>query len=156
MNIYNGITGKYERVPDPQPAMPISPIPFGEAVRSSPSIEPGNLGNLSGLGNLGALSGLGNLAGSLGGLGNIGNIGKLFGRGGTGGSGGLGGLGGIGRLFGLGGGSGTGSGLGGLLSRINLSSFELEDIMLVAIFYLLYRESGDTDFLIMAGAMLFL
>ncbi len=50
----------------------------------------------------------------------------------------------------------TGGGLGGLLSKLNLSSIELDDILLAAAFYLFYRESGDAEFLLMAGALLFL
>ena len=47
-------------------------------------------------------------------------------------------------------------GLDGLLKRFNFSSLETEDLMLIGVFYLLYRESGDVEFLLMAGAMLFL
>lgn len=46
-----------------------------------------------------------------------------------------------------------GSGLGGLLSNLSPDKLELEDILLLLIFYLLYRESGDRDFLLMMGAM---
>lgn len=46
-----------------------------------------------------------------------------------------------------------GGGLGGLLSHLSPASLETEDILLLLIFYLLYRESGDKDFLIMMGAM---
>ena len=34
-------------------------------------------------------------------------------------------------------------GLDGLLKRFNFSSLETEDLMLIGVFYLLYRESGD-------------
>ena len=47
-------------------------------------------------------------------------------------------------------------GLDGLLKRFNFSSLETEDLLLIGVFYLLYRESGDVEFLLMAGAMLFL
>lgn len=47
-------------------------------------------------------------------------------------------------------------GLDGLLKRFNFASLETEDLMLIGVFYLLYRESGDVEFLLMAGAMLFL
>ena len=69
----------------------------------------------------------------------------------------LGGLGGI-----LGGHGGLGSilggrgGLGGILSKISRPNLEIEDLILVAVLYLLYRESGDIEFLLIAGAMLFL
>ncbi len=42
--------------------------------------------------------------------------------------------------------------LSGLLSHLSPDKLETEDILLL-IFYLLYRESGDKDFLIMMGAM---
>lgn len=47
-------------------------------------------------------------------------------------------------------------GLDGLLKRFNLASLETEDLMLIGIFYLLYRESGDVEFLLIAGALLFM
>ena len=46
-----------------------------------------------------------------------------------------------------------GGGLGGLLSHLSPTSLETEDILLLLIFYLLYRESGDKDFLIIMGAL---
>ena len=57
---------------------------------------------------------------------------------------------------GEGGGSGILDGLGKIFSKITKPSFETEDLILVGIFYLLYRESGDIEFLLMAGAILFL
>lgn len=47
-------------------------------------------------------------------------------------------------------------GLDGLLKKFNFSSLETEDLILIGIFYLLYRESGDVEFLLIAGAMLFM
>ena len=47
-------------------------------------------------------------------------------------------------------------GLDGLLKRFNFSSLETEDLILIGIFYLLYRESKDVEFLLIAGAMLFM
>lgn len=47
-------------------------------------------------------------------------------------------------------------GMDGLLKRFNLASLETEDLLLIGVFYLLYRESGDVEFLLMAGAMLFM
>lgn len=48
---------------------------------------------------------------------------------------------------------------GGLLKSIasgfDLSRLETEDIILLLILYLLYRESGDEDMLIMMGALFF-
>lgn len=52
--------------------------------------------------------------------------------------------------------SGIFGGLGGLLSKFSISSLEIEDLILIAVLYLLYRESGDIEFLLIAGAMLFL
>jgi len=59
----------------------------------------------------------------------------------------FGGLNGLFSGFGRGGGSFPGNILG---------SLETEDLLLIAILYLLYRESGDTEFLIILGAFLFL
>ncbi len=47
-------------------------------------------------------------------------------------------------------------GLDGLLKRFDIASLETEDLILIGIFYLLYRESGDVEFLLIAGAMLFM
>ncbi len=44
-------------------------------------------------------------------------------------------------------------GLGALLSTLEL---ETEDLLLALIFYLLYRESGESEWLLVIGAMLFL
>lgn len=45
--------------------------------------------------------------------------------------------------------------LGGLLPK-KLEGLETEDLMLLLILYLLYRESGDTEMLIIMGAMFLL
>lgn len=55
-----------------------------------------------------------------------------------------------------GGSAGIFDGLGKIFSKITKPSFETEDLILVGVFYLLYRESGDIEFLLMAGAILFL
>lgn len=47
-------------------------------------------------------------------------------------------------------------GLGGLFSRIMDSKPQTEDLLLIGVMYLLYRESGDIEFLLIAGAMLFM
>jgi hypothetical protein len=52
--------------------------------------------------------------------------------------------------------SGILGGLGNILSKISKPNIEMEDLILVGVFYLLYRESGDIEFLLIAGAMLFL
>ncbi len=41
-----------------------------------------------------------------------------------------------------------------LLDRLSLGRWETEDLLLALILYLLYRESGDKDFLIMLGGLL--
>lgn len=49
-----------------------------------------------------------------------------------------------------------GGGLGGLLSKLGKAKPETEDLMLAALMYLLYRESGDIEFLLIGGALLLL
>lgn len=46
--------------------------------------------------------------------------------------------------------------LGSLLERIGPGRLETEDLMLALLFYLLYRESGDIEFLYLAGGILLL
>ena len=46
--------------------------------------------------------------------------------------------------------------LGRLLSRLSPMELETEDILLIAVLYLLYRDSGDEEFLFMIGGLLFL
>jgi len=149
VNRYNGITGRYEVVPEPETYLLSLPPVNSEAEREESRIPSGQSGILGGLGGLGGLlsnNGLGGI------LSNNGLDGKL--GGGLGGI--LGGLGG--GLSGILGGPGgkSGGGLGGILSKFTKFDFELEDIMLVAVLYLLYRESHDVEFLLIAGAMLFL
>lgn len=45
--------------------------------------------------------------------------------------------------------------LGGLLSRAKRSIPETEDLIMIAVLYLMYRESGDIEFLLIAGILLF-
>jgi hypothetical protein len=140
MNRYDGRTGRVERVPEPEPSIRREPpIVVEEEHRETqkPSGQSGILGGLGGLlskGGLGSLGGLGNLGSSLGGLS------------------GLSGLLPEGGLLGL----LPKGGVGGLLSKAGKLDLELEDLMLVGIFYLLYRESKDVEFLLIAGAMLFM
>lgn len=47
-------------------------------------------------------------------------------------------------------------GLDGLLSKFTKEKLEMEDYLLLGMLYLLYRESGDIEFLLIAGAMLLL
>ncbi len=44
--------------------------------------------------------------------------------------------------------------LGSLMKKLNGMSMETDDLILALILYLMYRESGDKDLLIMLGAML--
>ena len=50
----------------------------------------------------------------------------------------------------------AGGGLGNLIPKKlgqNLSELETEDLLLILILYLMYRESGDKELLIIMGAM---
>ncbi len=47
-------------------------------------------------------------------------------------------------------------GLGGILARLDPGRLETEDLLVLAILWLLYRESGDRELLIAMGAYLFL
>ena len=49
-----------------------------------------------------------------------------------------------------------GRGLDGILSRLDPSRLETEDLLLMLILYLLYRESGDPEWLLTLAAMVFL
>ncbi len=51
---------------------------------------------------------------------------------------------------------GMGGELGRLFSRLGKISLETEDILLLAVLYLMYRESGDEELLIMMGALILL
>ena len=42
-----------------------------------------------------------------------------------------------------------------LLQRFSLANLEQEDLLLLLVVYLLYRESGDTELLITLGVLLF-
>lgn len=44
--------------------------------------------------------------------------------------------------------------LQGLLKRIEAVGLETDDLLLALVLYLMYRESGDKDLLILLGAML--
>lgn len=52
--------------------------------------------------------------------------------------------------------SGLSGELGRLLSKLSPMRLETEDLLLILILYLLYRESGDEDFLFMIAGLLFL
>lgn len=47
-------------------------------------------------------------------------------------------------------------GLGGVLSKLGKAAPEFEDILLIAMMYMLYRETGDIEFLLIGGAILIL
>ena len=49
----------------------------------------------------------------------------------------------------------TGNPLGGIIPK-GLGELETEDLLLLLILYLMYRESGDKELLMILGAMLFL
>lgn len=49
-----------------------------------------------------------------------------------------------------------GRGLDGILSRLDPGRLETEDLLVLAVLWLLYRESGDKELLIAMGAYLFL
>ena len=44
--------------------------------------------------------------------------------------------------------------LGGLLKRIEAAGMETDDLLMALVLFLMYRESGDTDLLILLGVML--
>ena len=44
--------------------------------------------------------------------------------------------------------------LGGILKRIEAAGMETDDLLMALILFLMYRESGDTDLLILLGVML--
>ncbi len=46
--------------------------------------------------------------------------------------------------------------LGKLFGKLGSLSLETEDLLLMAVLYLMYRESGDKELLIMIGALLFI
>ena len=46
--------------------------------------------------------------------------------------------------------------LGKLFGKLGSLSLETEDLLLMAVLYLMYRESGDRELLIMMGSLLFI
>lgn len=50
----------------------------------------------------------------------------------------------------------SGGGLQQLLQKFSLADLESEDLLLILVLYLLYRESGDKELLFILGGMLFL
>ena len=52
--------------------------------------------------------------------------------------------------------SGLSGELGKIFGKLGSLSLETEDLLLLAVLYLMYRESGDKELLIMMGALLFL
>lgn len=51
---------------------------------------------------------------------------------------------------------GLGGILDGILGRLDIANWETEDLLLMLVLYLMYRESGDSELLIILAAMLFL
>lgn len=47
-------------------------------------------------------------------------------------------------------------GIGGIFSKLSPDNLELEDLIIMLILFLMYRESGDTEMLIILGAMFLL
>ena len=45
-------------------------------------------------------------------------------------------------------------GLSSLLKKIEVAGMETDDLLMALVLFLMYRESGDKDLLIMLGAML--
>ena len=136
MNRYNGITGRYESVPEPETYL-LSLPPVSSEVESEENRTPSGQ------------------SGSLGGLGGFGGLGGMFSKNGLGGILSKNGLGSILSNNGLGS-ILSKNGLGSIISKVSRPNLELEDLILVAVLYLLYRESHDVEFLLIAGAMLFL
>lgn len=52
--------------------------------------------------------------------------------------------------------SGLSGELGKLFGKLGSINLETEDLLLIGVLYLMYRESGDKELLIMIGALLFL
>ena len=50
----------------------------------------------------------------------------------------------------------SGGGLQQLLQKFSLADLESEDLLLILVLYLMYRESGDKELLFILGGMLFL
>ena len=51
---------------------------------------------------------------------------------------------------------GLGGILDGILGRLDIANWETEGLLLMLVLYLMYRESGDSELLIILAAMLFL
>lgn len=47
-------------------------------------------------------------------------------------------------------------GISGLLNKLNFADMETDDLLMLLILYLMYRESGDQELLIIMGAMFLL
>ena len=143
MNRYNGITGKYERIPEAEPVAFSPPAQQTEFASYREAMSESNTDNRTGNRKPSSqpdlFSGLGGILSNPG-------LGSAFANSGLGG---LLSRGGLDKLLPKG-------GVGGILSRLTRPNMELEDIILVGVLYLLYRESGDIEFLLIAGAMLFL
>ena len=52
--------------------------------------------------------------------------------------------------------SGLSGELGKILGKLGCTQLETEDLLLLAVLYLMYRESGDRELLIMMGALMFM
>lgn len=141
MKRYSGNRGLVEQIPDVSAPSFVNTGAIPEIIPASGYEAPGNLQSSaprssSPLGGL--FGGKSPLSGLLGGKSPLGGV--------LGGKSPLGGI-----LDG-----GSSGGLGGFFSKLTLEKLELEDYLLIGVLYLLYRESGDIEFLVMAGAMFIL
>ncbi len=125
-NRYNGMTGRYERVSDPEPAprrpmsVPRRQSPPGWRAASAP--RPGQAAQKGPP----PARGGGQENTLLGSLGSILPLGKLQ------------------------------DAVSGILPRVLQDGLETEDLLLLAVLYLMYKESGDRELLIILGAMFLL
>lgn len=46
--------------------------------------------------------------------------------------------------------------VGGLMQKLSLQDLEMEDLLLILILYLMYRESGDKELLVILGSLFLL
>lgn len=120
-NRYQGNTGHFVRVADPEPHPGRRP-PNGRPTSAPTGLQRAQRRPPPGMG-----GGLGNLfSGIEGGLGNLLPLGNLQEK------------------------------LGGILPKVLPDGLETEDLILMLVLYLMYKESGDKELLFILGAMFFL
>lgn len=132
-NRYDGNTGRFVRVPDPEPPkrnpMSVPGRPSGLPSSAHPNHQQSRPGQSNNAGSKPA---------------HTGNPQKRPPPGGGGG---------LGNLFSLG---GLTDKLEGILPKLSLDELETEDFILMLMLYLMYKESGDKELLIMLGAVFLL